>query len=132
MQPCLLTIVTSTDGEERVFSQGAEMELAPLSAVLCYNQEGGSVRLCLENGMVTVERTGAYVLRLCLAEGKTTRGVLGLPGMEGEVETTTGYVGYTIRERSLLLSIKYTLRFDSGSQEMKIRLAARSKGNSEE
>ena len=43
MQPCFLRIVTSADGEESVFSQYAEMELTPLSAVLRYTQGDGRV-----------------------------------------------------------------------------------------
>ena len=115
MEPCFLKIVTSTDGVESVFSQDAEMELTPLSAVLWYE-----------------EKEGDYILRLLLAEGKRLPGKIGLPGAEGEIETDAHRIGYTLRESSLLLSMKYTLRFSSGKQEMKLTLTARGKRNSEE
>ena len=78
MQPCFLRIVTSADGEESVFSQYAEMELTPLSAVLRYTQGDGRVFLRVSREGVLVEREGDYALKLYLSEGQTTAGVLGL------------------------------------------------------
>ena len=132
MEPCFLKIVTSTDGVESVFSQDAEMELTPLSAVLWYEEKDGRVCLRLKDGRVSIEREGDYILRLLLAEGKRLPGKKGLPGAEGEIETDAHRIGYTLRENSLLLSMKYTLRFSSGKQEMKLTLTARGKRNSEE
>ena len=132
MEPCFLKIVTSTDGVESVFSQDAEMELTPLSAVLWYEEKDGRVCLRLMDGRVSIEREGDYILRLLLAEGKRLPGKIGLPGAEGEIETDAHRIGYTLRESSLLLSMKYTLRFSSGKQEMKLTLTARGKRNSEE
>lgn len=127
MLPCNLTIVTSADGKESTFSQNAKMELSPLSAILCYNQSDACVCIRLEKGQVFIERRGDYTLRLTLAEGETRPGAIGLSDAEGKIMVTTHRIGYTIKERSFLLSMKYTLHFDGGSQEMKIRLVAREK-----
>ena len=132
MQPCFLRSVTSADGEESVFSQYAEMELTPLSAVLRYTQGDGRVFLRVSREGVLVEREGDYALKLYLSEGQTTAGVLGLSGTEGKVETSAHRIGFSIGENSLLLSMKYTLRFDSGKQEMNVRLVAQGKKFSEE
>ena len=67
MQPCFLRIVTSADGEESVFSQYAEMELTPLSAVLRYTQGDGRVFLRVSREGVLVEREGDYALKLYLS-----------------------------------------------------------------
>ena len=127
MQPCFLKIVTVIDGEESIFSKEAEMELFPQSAKLRYFENGGRVSLCISDGQVAVEREGDYILRLLLKEGGRNRGIIGLPGAEGEVETITHKIGFAIKKNSLLMSMKYTLLFDSGKQEMHLRLVARSK-----
>lgn len=108
------------------------MELTPLSAVLCYEEKDGRVCLRLENGRVSIEREGDYILCLRLAEGKRLSGKIGLPGAEGAVEADAHRIAYTLKKDSLLLSMKYTLRFSVGKQEMKLILTARGKRNSEE
>ena len=106
MKPCFLKIVTVVDGEESIFSQEAEMELFSESAKLRYFENGGKVSLHISNGQVTVAREGDYILRL--------------------------KIGFAIKKNSLLMSMKYTLLFDSGKQEMHLKLVARSKQISEE
>lgn len=81
---------------------------------------------------VRVEREGDYLLRLGFAEGKVCPGVLSLGGAEGRVETHTHRLGYSVGENSVLLSMKYTLCFDSGKQEMNLRLYAQGINNPEE
>lgn len=121
-----------TDGVESVFSQDAEMELTPLSAVLWYEEKNGRVCLRLKTAAFP-SRERAIIFSLSSFGGrKRLPGKIGLPGAEGEIETDAHRIGYTLRENSLLLSMKYTLRFSSGKQEMKLTLTARGKRNSEE
>lgn len=127
MQSCFLTIVTSVDGKENTLSLDAEMELSPLSAVLRYRQGEGQICLRLREGCFFVERQGDYVLRFRFIEGETLSGSLGLPGAEGEVEVTTRRLGWSIGKNSFLLLLDYSLGFVGGTQEMKLRLNARSK-----
>ena len=94
MKPCFLKIVTVVDGEESIFSQEAEMELFSESAKLRYFENGGKVSLHISNGQVTVAREGDYILRLLLKEGKKNRGIIGVSGSEGEVETVTHKIGF--------------------------------------
>lgn len=132
MQPCSLKIVSVIDGAEKVFSREGEMELEAFSAILCYKEDGGRVCLRIKNGNVFVERTGDYELRLALREGETTEGLVGLSGMEGRVQVVARKIGFSIGKNSLLLSMKYALRFDCGMQETSLRLIARSGRNPEE
>ncbi len=81
---------------------------------------------------VRVEREGDYRLRLCFTERKIQPGILSIGGAEGSVETHTHRLGYSVRENSVLLSMKYTLCFDSGKQEMNLRLYAQGINNPEE
>lgn len=108
------------------------MELFSESAKLRYFENGGKVSLHISNGQVTVAREGDYILQLLLKEGKKNRGIIGISGSEGEVETVTHKIGFAIKKNSLLMSMKYTLLFDSGKQEMHLKLVARSKQISEE
>ena len=131
-RPCFLQIVTSADGEESVFSAEAEMALDSLSAILRYRQGDGFVCMTIAAVGVRIEREGDYRLRLCFTERKIQPGILSIGGAEGSVETHTHRLGYSVGENSVLLSMKYTLRFDSGKQEMKIRLLAQGINNPEE
>lgn len=125
MQPCFLRIVTKIDGVETVFSGKAEIRLTPFSARLHYTQEGGQVSVAVENGGVETRRDGDYLLRLRFEEGKTLPGKIGISGAEGDVETFTRRVGYSIREKSLMLSMKYALVFGGETQEVGLTLTAR-------
>lgn len=131
-RPCFLQIVTSADGEESSFSAKGEMALTSLSAILRCPQGEGVVSLSIASDGVRVEREGDYLLRLGFAEGKVYPGVLSLGGAEGRVETHTHRLGYSVGENSVLLSMKYTLCFDSGKQEMNLRLYAQGINNPEE
>ena len=98
MKPCFLKIVTVVDGEESIFSQEAEMELFSESAKLRYFENGGKVSLHISNGQVTVAREGDYILQLLLKEGKKNRGIIGISGSEGEVETVTHKIEFAIKK----------------------------------
>lgn len=132
MRNCKLRIATTTDGEERVFTQRAEMELNPLSAVLRYTQDGGNVVLKIENSEVTTERTGDYRLKLRFAEGKRTVGSLGIMSSDGEIGVVTHKLLYKLNENSLLLSVKYALLLNGGEQEVSLLLTATGENISEE
>ena len=132
LRSCFLQIVTSADGEESNFSTEAEMELLPRSAVLRYRHGEGDVVLRIEERAVALERGGDYLLRLNFSEGEALPGVIGLAGAEGSVETKTHRLGCSVGKDSVLLSMRYTLRFDRGDQEMKLRLFARGKNHPEE
>lgn len=128
MRACTLTITSGTDGKEDTFSRSGEMQLSPLKAELFYKEEEGEVRILLEGERVEIRRTGGYSLRLCLEKGKEREGYIGIDGQEGEIQTFTDKIAYSIREDSLLLSLRYYLLIGDEKQEMKIRLLARSKG----
>ncbi len=125
MQNCDLTIVTIADGRETRIRRNAEMELKPLSAVLCYKEEEALITVRIENGKVSLERQGDYSLFLPLQEGRTLIGKLGFGGAEGEIAVQAERVGFSIGERSLLANLKYSLDFGQEKQKMQIRLNAR-------
>lgn len=132
MRKCRLRIATTTDGEERIFTQRAEMELKPLSAIIRYTQDGGRVELKIENGEVTTERVGDYRLKLRFLEGERTLGMLGISESDGALEVVTHKLSYKLNENSLLLSIKYALLLDVGEQEVSLIVTATGENHSEE
>lgn len=132
MRKCRLRIATTTDGEERIFTQRAEMELKPLSAIIRYTQDGGRVELKIENGEVTTERVGDYRLKLRFLEGERTLGMLGISESDGALEVVTHKLSYKLNENSLLLSIKYALLLDGGEQEVSLIVTATGENHSEE
>lgn len=132
MRKCRLRIATTTDGEERIFTQRAEMELKPLSAIIRYTQDGGRVELKIENGEVTTERVGDYRLKLRFLEGERTLGTLGISESNGALEVVTHKLSYKLNENSLLLSIKYALLLDGGEQEVSLIVTATGENHSEE
>ena len=125
MRACDLTIITITDGTESCIRRSAEMELSPLSALLCYNESGAIVEIQVKDGKVLLSRKGDYSLSLILDEGKTTRGTLGISGSNGEIFVSAERVGFSIGEKSFLANLKYTLDFGREKQKMQLRLNAR-------
>ena len=125
MRACDLTIITITDGTESRIRRSAEMELSPLSALLCYNESGAIVQIQVKDGKVLLSRKGDYSLSLTLDEGKTTRGTLGISGSNGEIFVSAERVGFSIGEKSFLANLKYTLDFGREKQKMQLRLNAR-------
>ena len=119
MQACNITMTTSTDEEEITFSRLGEMELSLGKVVLRYREENAWVLLILENGQAIIDRQGDYALYLVL---------LGIGGNQGELETITHKVAYSLRKDSLLLSLQYDLHISGEIQKMKLRLLARRKG----
>jgi uncharacterized beta-barrel protein YwiB (DUF1934 family) len=90
-----------------------------------YREENATVALQLEGETAIVERRGDYTLRLHLERGKTTQGELGIGGASGEIQTLTRAVQYSIREKSLLISLKYDLIISGERQNMQLRILGR-------
>ena len=126
-----MTISTTVDGKESRTSCKAELELAPMTAVLCYHDENASVSLTLNGASLTIERRGDYGLYLPLTENAYTVGRLSIAGQDGEVKIYTERLAYTIGKSSLLLQLFYTLFFGEEKQEMRLRIRA-SQNHSEE
>ncbi len=124
MRDGYLTIVTSVDGTETRFSTKAEMEIAPLSAVLCYNDADANVTISLRGNEAVIERCGDYSMRLCLREGEDTNGTLSIAGSVGEVKIFTERLAYSISKSSILLQMYYTLIFGEEKQNMRLRINA--------
>ena len=104
------------------------MELSLGKVVLRYREENAWVLLTIENGQAIIDRQGDYTLYLVLKEGESTKGLLGIGGNQGELETITHKVAYSLRKDSLLLSLQYDLHISGEIQKMKLRLLARRKG----
>ncbi len=79
-----------------------------------------------------IERSGDYGFFLELKENENTQAKLNIAGSVGDLTAYTEYLRYSIKEKLLLLSVKYSLIFAGGErQEMKIRLTARLNGSEE-
>lgn len=127
MKACRLTIATTVDDTQTEISRDGCFSVAPLFAELRYNETNAVVSLVLENGVVQVQRTGDYSLRLTLKEGETHVGTLGINGSEGVLQVKTERVAYSTTATSLLLSLHYRLLMGDETQEMKLRIFAREK-----
>ena len=128
-----LTIVTQIDGgAETSATFNVEMDLSPFNAKLFYQDGESSVRIDVNDIGLTIERSGDYGFFLKLKENKETLSQLNVAGSVGDLTTHTEYLRYSIKEKSLLLSVKYSLVFGGGEQQiMKIRLTARKIGSEE-
>lgn len=125
MKKCRLTITTIVDGQENTIAREGEMDVSVPNAKLYYREENAEVSLQLEGETAIVERQGDYTLRLHLVRGKTTRGELGIGGSSGDIQTLTRAVQYSIREKSLLISLKYDLIISGERQNMQLRILGR-------
>jgi hypothetical protein len=128
-----ITIITQVDeGVETSSVFSGEMGLLPTEARIVYRDGESSVRIQLNLDTLTIERSGDYGFFLELKEGELLPAKLNVAGSEGTLTAGTEYLRYSIKEKSLLLSVKYALVFVGGErQEMKIRLTARLNGSEE-
>ncbi|MBE5753517.1 MAG: hypothetical protein E7343_05610 [Clostridiales bacterium] len=128
-----LSIVTQIDGGEETFTTfDGEMSFSPLNASVHYNDGESFVKIVLDSQKMTIERLGDYGFFLELKENESTKAQLNVVGSVGDLTAYTEYLRYSIKEKSLLLSVKYFLVFAGGErQEMKIRLTARLNGSEE-
>lgn len=125
LQNCTVEISTTVDGVETQIKRKGKLGLFPRSVELSYTDENANVQLRLQGETATIERTGDYTLRLCLENGQTRSGWLGIGGAEGELQVFTRKIAYLIGKNSLLASLQYTLRIGDEPQEMKLRISAR-------
>lgn len=125
MKKCDLTITTTADGVENSITRKGEIELFVTSATVRYTEENAAVCIRLEGERAVIERQGDYSMRLELESGRRRFGTLGINGAEGEIETFTERIQYSIGKDSLLLSMRYDLLVGDEPQKMKIRLFAK-------
>ena len=128
MQDCRLTIITSTDGQENTVGYDGKIDVCEGVVRLIYNEKDAAICITAQKGLVVIERTGDYSLRLHLEEGKKTDGLLGIGGAVGKVQTETYRAKYLLDECVLKLSLRYNLIFSAMEvQEMKLNIKAQIK-----
>jgi uncharacterized beta-barrel protein YwiB (DUF1934 family) len=125
MKKCNLSITTVADAQENTIAREGEIEISSESIELFYREENAAVHLVLKGETALIERQGDYSLRLHLIAGQASKGEIGIGGSSGEIETLTYAVQYSVRERSLLLSLKYDLIISGERQRIQLRLLAR-------
>lgn len=131
MQKCFLTITSVADGKESSFARTGKFESSLNSTCICYQEENADVSLRLENGVVSIDRKGDYTLCLRLKKGEKTQGWLGINGTQGEIETETSRIAYSVTENSFMLSLRYTLLIGGERQDMKFCLYAKTENKGE-
>ena len=94
MKECLLTIVTTVDGQENKTVKQAKGEFALSQMQLTYLEENALVALQLSNNRLEITRTGDYTLRLFLCQGETLKGILGFGNAEGDISAHTHKLAY--------------------------------------
>ncbi len=129
MKACRLTITTMADGVENSIVRTGKMRLALSEAELFYREENALVAIKLHDSMAEIVREGDYTLRLFLKEGKQTLGLIGIGGVEGEIQTFARRIAYSASKDALLLSLHYDLVISGERQEMKLRLLSRFEEN---
>ncbi len=128
MDACVLTITTTTDGQEYTVSYDGELKLLVDGGDIRYQDGQSRVDMEIRPAGVSILRQGDYTLKLRLEEGKRQVGAIGIGGSEGEVFTQTEKLAYSVSERSLLLKAEYALLIGGERQEMKLRLHAKRRG----
>ena len=129
MKACKLTITTTADGVENSVTREGEMELSLTGVQLRYREENAFVVMILKGESAEIQREGDYSLRLFLKRGEVSQGTIGIGGSNGEIQTFTHRVSYSVSKDSLLLSLYYDLLISGEKQEMKLRLLSRFKGD---
>ena len=124
MQDCTLTILSKADGRETKSHRSGKIEITAEEIRLAYAEENAFVTITLQDSRAKVRREGDYALALDLQKGKTCEGELGLGGSSGTIRTKTRQIFYTLKEKSLLLTLQYDLLFGDDAQAMSLRIRA--------
>ena len=132
MTACSVSITTRSDGVETKFNYEGEMSLCEKAFEICYFEPQAKVRLLVNESGAEMAREGDYTLRLFFEKDVLLNGTLGIASSEGSVQTRTRQIAYSIKQKSVLLSIKYDLIIGTEKQRMEIRILAREKGNSKD
>lgn len=125
MANCHFTITTIADGQENSVAGKGELSLSAFGASLFYLDGDTHTAVIFSKEEATLSREGAYSLRLPLKEGETRMGTLGINGEQGNVSVKTRLLRYSMQKDSLLASIKYDLDFGADTQEMQLRIYAK-------
>ncbi len=125
MQSCKITIATTVDNKTTEIVREGTMALSSQGAWICYSEEGAEVTLVFEGNAVAIERRGDYTMRLYMKKGEIREGTLGIGGAEGQVQTKTTRLAYSLTETSFMLSLHYDLIIGEETQKMRIRLFAK-------
>ena len=128
MKTCVLTITTTTDGQENTIIRKGEMQLALSGIYLRYKEESATVSLQIQGETAQMDRQGDYSLHLALERGVVQKGSIGIAGAEGEVLTYAHKISYAQRTDSVLLLLHYDLDFGGEKQKMQLRILARKEG----
>lgn len=124
MQDCKFTIISKADGKETKSVRKGKIEITADEIRLAYAEDNAYVTIILQDGRAKVHREGDYALVLDLKNGEICDGELGLGGSVGTIRTKTRNVSYSLKEKSLLLTLQYDLLFGDGAQKMSLRIRA--------
>ena len=125
MSHCYFTITTIADGQENSITGEGMLTLSAFGASLSYLDGDTHTAVVFSKDEATLSREGAYSLHLSLKEGETRSGSLGINSEFGEVSVKTRLLRYSIQKDSLLASMKYDLDFGVDTQEMQLRIYAK-------
>lgn len=124
MQSCKVAIAT-TDGEKetKILREG-ELDAQEDFVLLVYREENAVVNMKFQKERVEIVRNGDYTLRLFLEKDGYGKGALGIAGSEGEIQTNTRKLVYSVNKNGLMALFHYDLLISGEKQEMKLRISA--------
>ncbi len=125
MRVCTVTIATQADERKSNVVRNGRIEITSTKVTLAYTEETAETLLVFDKNNVAIERKGDYTMRLSMQKGETRNGVIGIGGNEGEVQTKTSRLAYTLSDTSFMLSLHYDLIIGGETQKMRIRLFAK-------
>ncbi len=125
MRVCTVTIATQADERKSNVVRNGRIEITSTKVTITYTEETAETLLVFDKNNVSIERKGDYTMRLSMQKGETRNGVIGIGDNEGEVQTKTSRLAYTISDTSFMLSLHYDLIIGGETQKMRIRLFAK-------
>ena len=124
MQKCKVSITTTDGGKESKIIRAGELDARESQASLVYREENALVSIKFEKERVEIVRNGDYTLRLFLEKDGFGKGWLGIAGGEGEIQTNTRKLSYSLNKNGLMALLHYDLIISGEIQEMKLRISA--------
>lgn len=123
---CIITMLTETDKKKNVIVRFGEMRIKnDGEIILSYESEKDAGTLTVIENYATWRREGNMDAFLTFDAKKTTKGVFGSDGLDGEATIETQTVEVKIKKDVISAELEYKLKFDYGEQKMRVKINAR-------
>lgn len=122
---CVISLLTEAGGKKTLIVRRGALRMENGGVSVSYKGENGNGVFFTNGNRAEWSGDGEMKSRLFFDGESITRGEFGLPGLSGEAAIQTHEIGLKIKTDLVIAEVKYTLFFDYGEENMRVKLIAR-------